>query len=451
MNLEEFENQFATQDAAKNLAPLSDNQRAELVAHATSAPAPRLRTPVSRKAILTSAAAVAALAIAIPSSLSAPTTSDAPYISLGAYKSASGDTAMKVAGNASSSMVTADQAMFPGGLNHYIFDASTLNNPFGALHTAYKIVEIDNLENRVNDIIDALGVDNVTRHSEDGNVWWTNEPDKDGNYVSGVASVYIYNGPWAGWSYYNPKLDSQICTDSKSSDGTSVSTACEVRIPSNLLSKSAALAKAKSLAASWGLATSGDWRWTTEINQAQTSDTYFDANVAVTAQLYVDEIAAPISISFTFADNGELFAAWGSLQDIRVLGNYKIASPEVVLTRANDATSKAIAEYKEQREKQTPQPSASDGTYVSDPGLATWNPTATEVVVKSLKVSMILVNDDKGNQLWIPAYDITGYFKGTSDSPEGSIAQEIAVDSSQIDLSAFRGPIANFSKGAVAY
>jgi hypothetical protein len=360
---------------------------------------------------------------------------------------------MKVAGNASSSMVTADQAMFPGGLNHYIFDADALNNPFGALHTAYKIVEIDNLENRVAQIIDALGVDNVTRHSENGNVWWTNEVTDSGagNYGLNLESVYIYSGPWAGWSYYNPKLDSQICTDSKSSDGTSVSTSCEVRVPKNLLTKSAALAKAKSLAASWGLATSGDWRWTAEVNQAENSGNYFDANVAVNAQLYVDDIASPISISLTFADNGELFAAWGSLQDLRILGNYKIASPEDVLTRANDATAKAIAEYKAQLATQSPAPTPSDDTYVSEPGLSTWVPTANEIIVKSLKISMVMVNDDKGNQLWIPAYDITGYFKGTSDSPEGSVAQEIAVDSSQIDLAAFRGPIASFAKGSVAY
>ena len=451
MDPEDFETQFAAHDAAKNLEALTEEQRSHLVAHATSTSAPRLHRPVNRKAILGSAAAVAALAIAIPSSLSAPSTSDAPFISLGASSYSANESAMKTGSGAQSSIGTADRAVFPGGLNHYTFDASSLNNPFGALHAAYTIVEIDNLENRVQQIIDALGVDGVTRHSEDGNVWWTNEPDKDGNYGRNVASVYIYGGPWAGWSYYNPQLDSQICTDSQSSDGVSASTSCEVRIPKNLLTKAAALAKAKSLAASWGLATSGDWRWTTVINQAETSGNYFDANLSVSAQLYVDDIASPISISFSFADNGELFAAWGSLQDLRILGNYKIASPEDVLNRANEATAKAIAEYKAQLATQSPEPAPSDDTNVSKPGLETWAPTANEIVVKSLQVSMTMVYDDKGNQLWIPAYDITGYFTGASDSTVGPVAQEIAVDSSQIDLSAFNRPMMMATRDGIAY
>ncbi|MEY4347696.1 MAG: hypothetical protein RIS43_115 [Actinomycetota bacterium] len=448
MNPENFETKFAAHDPAKNLDPSSDNQRDALIARATSATSPRVIRPINRKALLAGAAAVAAFAIAIPAGLSSSNTPDAPFISLGAANAGTAEGAMKTAGDSRFSLAANDQAVMYGNLNHYIFDAADLNNPFGQLHSAYSVVEVANFENRVQNIIDALGIDGVTRQTEGENVWWTNTSE---NSKPNVASVYIYGGTNAGWSYYNPTLDSFQCTDATSSDGVSVTSDCEPRFPVNLPSESEAIAKAKDWIAKIGLDTSGDWRWTAETAPAQSGSQTFDAYVSATAQLYVDGIAAPISMSLSFADNGELFAAWGSLQELRILGNYKIASPEAVLNRANEATAKSLAKMKEDLAKQTPAPAASDGQVTEEPGINSWTPTANEVVVKSVQVAMTVVYDKNGNQLWIPAYQITGYLKGISDSPVGSVATEIAVDSSQIDLSEFYSPMAMYAKDAVAY
>jgi hypothetical protein len=442
MKPEDFEQKFAQHDPAALLAPMNEDEVGATVAHATSASAPQLRGPISARSkwfVGVAAATAAVVALNAPSSMVA----SVPVLHL-----SGGSSALNAAASDSKSMVAggpgASDAMFRA-YYHFTLDGSVSTTVPSETHTAYKLVPIANLDAIAADLIKYFDVTGVVESTDPANA-------EIKSWASGESTstyIYIYGGPGASWSYANPALDNFVC---KTVTATSNQTdPCSPRTLKNVLPAADAEAKAKNILDKLELST-GQWSWETVVD---------DRGDTVTGTRIAEGMKSPITVSFTFADNGEISYAWGSLETLVALGDYNIISQMAAFDRANAMTDKWV---KAMNDAQTPSPqtatddtksapssgagdssaavapttsdSPQDGSVVESPDVVTpSNFTAQEATVTDINFSMTSIWDTDGNHLWLPAYDLIGHVDASSD--QWTLTSVIAIVDSQIDLSQF--------------
>ena len=442
MKPEDFEQQFAKNDPAASLSPMSESDIASTVAHATSTDAPRLRGPISNRSkwfVGVAAATAAVVALNAPAAMVA----SVPVLRLsgGANSSKMGLSDFVAGGMETSRLMWSSY--------HYTIDGTLSSVAPTEGHTAYKLVPVDGIEDVAQRIITYFGVEGVVESADQttasSKVWATN--GNAGPYL------YIYSGAGASWSYFNSKFDNYVCKDVTASAEDAAN--CGPRTVKNVLSKSEAEKKAKGILSELGMLV-GEWTWVSEVD---------DRGVTVTGARMAESMKSPISVAFTFADNGEISGAWGSLETLVALGDYNIISEFDAVARANKMTDEwlkmanqgpAVATDVPAAETDStnsagastsasgPSPvatassSTGDDSVAVDPGF-TSGPAmvAQDAVVTSVNFTMTDVWDTDGNHLWLPAYELVGHVQGSSE--EWPLTTVVAVIDSQIDLTQFFG------------
>ena len=443
MKPEDFEQQFAKHDPAASLSPMSESDFASTVAHATSTDAPRLRGPVSNRSkwfVGVAAATAAVVALNAPAAMVA----SVPVL--------------RLSGGANSSKMGLSDSMVAGGMEtsrlmwssyRYTIEGMLSSVTPSEGHTAYKLVPLDGIEDVAQRIITYFGVEGVVESTDQtitaSKVWATN--GEAGPYL------YIYSGTGASWSYFNSKYDNFVCKDVTASADDA--TNCGPRTIKNVLSTEQAETKAKNILSNLGLL-AGEWTWVSNVD---------DRGVTVTGTRMAQSMKSPISVAFTFADNGEISGAWGSLETFVALGDYNIISEVDAVARANKMTdewlkmanqgpavatdvpaaetdstqsSGASTSASEPSPIATSSSSTGDDAVAVDPGLTTGpSIVAQEASVTAVNFTMMDVWDTDGNHLWLPAYELVGHVEGSSE--EWPLTTVVAVIDSQIDLSQFFG------------
>ena len=447
MNHEEFERKLRSHDPASHIEERDAHEHRRLLEHVLSNQ-PANVVPISkwskrRKAV--SAAAAALLVIGFGGPVISGSMSATPN------RLVFGEAQNQANGQASDSALSREDSKmmygYPGFWAGYHYELSgdvVSDLPTSAL--AYKFVNLPDLENRIKQIAEVLGVKNLDT-SEDGTV--TNS-----DVMTAPENFYSWTEPGqASFSYFNSGVDPWRDCYKEEPSRDSEPEVCEP-IQENLPSNSEATAAAKKLLLNLGFDVS-DMRFDVYEN---------DYTVDVNAIKQINNEDSPINYYVSFVANSEIYSIGGSLTQLVEIGSYDLVSLEKAVARSNELTNRTIGTWNEKYTGSITDPGASEGSSgtsgsegkstdsgeASEPSApsedpspsddviteepigpdSTFEPVTVTVTRAEIQHQMFWMED--GSTLWLP---IVMFWGTTPDYDEefqfGSI---IAIVDSQIDL-----------------
>jgi hypothetical protein len=307
---------------------------------------------------------------------------------------------------------------------------------------AYKIVNISNIDKRIQEIADALGVKNLVKSYSE----YVTSTSSDPQNTSENFYAWTNEGS-ASFSYYNSKVDPWRDCYSVDSTMDSEPVACNP-IANNLYTESEAKAAAKQLLAELGFESSN-----------MKFDSYkYDYSTDVYATVQVNGIDSPLSYYISYTANGDLYSASGSLTKIVEIGSYDLIDVASAIKRANTLTNRTIDTWKTMPNEDstdvepgnsgstaddgdvsepseprvdTSQPSDDPTAAIDEPvEPLTYQPTTVNVSRVELGYQMFWMNDN--SVLWLP---VVNFFGTTKDfAEETQYGSTVAVVDSQIDI-----------------
>jgi hypothetical protein len=447
MNTEDFENKLRSNDPAAHLEGRDTAEHRALFEKAINGQPANVisisRWSNRRKAV--SAAAAALLVIGFGGPVISGATSAGPdrLVFGEAQNNMASDKSASGLESRNSSMGDYFMPLW-GFYNYELNSDAVVNLPASA--AAFKIVNIANIDARVQEIADALGVGELVDAQYEDGVKTNLEVD--------TASQNFYAWTQAGsasFSYYNSEADPwRDCYKTEiNGDSTTSSEECQP-ISNNLYTASEAKAAAKQLLAKLGF----------DLANFSFDAIVYDYSTDVYVNEQINGIDSPVSYYVSFVANGELYTVGGSLTKFVEIGSYDLVNVETAISRANDLTSRTIDLWNESdadgssdvepgntgsattkdgevSEPSEPRVGASESTDDStavDGETAGPQPAFAPTVIKVSKVElgyqMFYMADE--TVLWLPVAN----FYGTSDGSEDSnlYGTIVAVVDSQIDL-----------------
>jgi hypothetical protein len=460
MSTEEFEKKLRSHDPAAHLAGRESHEERALFERAINGTPANVvsisRWTNRRKAV--SAAAAALLVVGFGGPIISGTASAGPD-RLVFGEAQSNLSADKMAGGLTTRESMTSDYYF-GGWGFYTYElADNVVNNLPTSAVAYKIVNLSNINQRIQEIADVFGVENLM----------TSSYDKDA-LTSEQENFYAWTQDGSGsFSYYNSEVDPwRDCYSSvSSSEDGDKEEICEP-ITTNLYTQSEAEDAAVNLLAAFGF----------ERSSLRFESYETDYSTEVYAIEQVNGFDSPISFYFSFVSNGDLYSAGGSLTKLVEVANYDLVNLEAAVTRANDLTMRTIDSWNSTTDYvgEDSEPGSSGSTKsndgeVSDPvepsvevTEPSEEPTANteepigpqpEYAPSLVKVSKVAIGYQvfwMGDQssYWLPVVNFLGT---TNDSEEvvtlGSI---VAIVDSQIDLESLymsMGMLNGYSRNAM--
>jgi hypothetical protein len=332
MNTEDFEHKLRSHDPAANLAGRDSAEQRALYEKAINAQPSNVisisRWSNRRKAV--SAAAAALLVIGVGGPVISGTASASPE-RLVFGQSQSGMVSDKSESRLSSSNTSMGD-YFIGGWGVYNYELNSdavVNLPTTA--AAYKVVNISNIEERVQEIADGLGVSELSIvDNEDGFATYSTKEGVSKNFSAwlgkGLGSFNYYDSevdPWKDCYSVDVKSETDTRPDECSPNVT------------NLLSANEAKVRAEKLFAKLGF---------------DTANMRFEANVYETssevyANMQVNGFDSPITFYVSYVSNGDIYSLGGSLTKLVEVGTYDLIGASKAIDRANDLSTRTVASW----------------------------------------------------------------------------------------------------------
>ncbi|MEY2672283.1 MAG: hypothetical protein RLZZ508_160 [Actinomycetota bacterium] len=355
MNTEDFEHKLRSHDPAANLAGRDSAEERAIFEKAISGQPSNVisisRWSKRRKAV--SAAAAALLVIGVGGPVISGSVSASPERLVFGTAQNSG-LADKSESRLNSNNTSMGDYMIGGwGLYNYELNSdAVVNLPDTAV--AYKVVNISNIENRVQEIADALGVSELSIiDNEDGAPTYST---KDG--VSKNFAAWLKDG-LGSFNYYNFAVDPwKDCYESQTKSDSDVTTQeCKPEAV-NLLTANEATAAAKQLLAKLGF---------------ETTSMRFEANVYETstevyANMQVNGFDSPITFYVSYVSNGDVYTLSGSLTRLVEVGTYDLIGAEKAVSRANEISDRTVASWNKDLGAISKDADSSSGTSTSNDG-----------------------------------------------------------------------------------
>ncbi|MEY3696591.1 MAG: hypothetical protein RJA41_241 [Actinomycetota bacterium] len=454
MNTEDFEHKLRSHDPAANLTSRDSAEQRAIYEKALNAQPSNVisisRWSNGRKAV--SAAAAALLVIGVGGPVISGTASASPE-RLVFGQSQSGVVSDKSASGLESrnSLMGDYKIGFWGIYNYELNSDAVVDLP--ATAAAYEVVNISNIEERVQEIADALGVSELSIiDNEDGFATYST---KDG--VSKNFSAWLGDG-LGSFSYYNSDVDPwKDCYESQTkSDSDAITQECKPESV-NLLTANEATTAAKQLLAKLGF---------------NTSNIRFEANVYETstevyANMQVNGIDSPITFYVSYVSNGDIYTLSGSLTRLVEVGTYDLIGAEKAVSRANEISDRTVASWNKDLGVISKDTDSSSGTSTSNNGASSepsdptdepgvdpvepsveprestepiepepiYTPSTIKVSKVELGYQMFWMADQ--TVLWLPVVNFYGFSDWVeNENMYGTIA---AVVDSQIDLDSLYG------------
>lgn len=441
MNTEDFENKLRSNDPAAHLEGRDTAEHRALFEKAINGQPANVisisRWSNRRKAV--SAAAAALLVIGFGGPVISGATSAGPDRLVFGEAQANLSSDKSATGLESRSSSMGDY--FVGGWGFYSFElANNVTNNLPTTALAYKIVNLANIEQRIKEIADAFGVQDLG----------TSNYDKEA-VTSSDESFYAWTQQGSGsFSYYNSNVDPwrDCYSNVSSSEDGSDAAVCEP-ISTNLYNQSEAKEAAKKLLVKLGFETSS--------LRFDSYETEYSTEVYAIEQL--NGFDTPVSFYISYVANGALYSAGGQLTKLVEVATYDLIDIESAITRANELTNRTIDSWNESSNEEwaTLEPGNSDsattkGDDVSEPSEPTVDATSPSddptyidepvgpqpefapALVKVSKVELGYQVFSMGDQsfYWLP---VVNFFGNTKDSEEiSSFGSTVAIVDSQIDL-----------------
>lgn len=447
MKSEDFEHKLRSHDPAANLEMRDPAEHRALLEQAISGQ-PANVIPISswtkrRKAV--SAAAAAILVVGFGGPIISGTSSATPDRLVFGQSQNNMLAEKSMPGAETRDAAMGDYYFGYWGFYHYELAAdATTQVPTSA--PAYKIVNIANIDQRVQMIADVLGVENlVNSEIEDGVV-------SNLDVESAAENFYAWTYEGSGsFSYFNSGVDPwRECYKEEPTRDTEPEE-CNPIIE-NLYTETEAKSAAKKLLTDFGFDTSS-MRFDIYQNEYST-------------EVYIVEllngIDTPISFYISYVANGDLYSAGGSLTKLVEVGTYDLVDVQAALQRANELTNRTVDSWnqdvnsgiKDVSPGNTGSKGSEDGdssepsdptepsvdptrptdepTYIDEPigPLPAYEPVNVTVTKVELGYQMFWMENQ--NALWLPVFN----FIGTAENYDevGQIGSIVAIVDSQIDL-----------------
>lgn len=483
---ENFEDQMRELDPAAGLEPLSADEKHSMAQGARNADP--VVVPLRRRsnARWISAAAVAALALAIPLSQQAANQSTSPLLELSAANSVDGNR-QTASGDMSA---TAGKIGLGGGgyaasIAYLGVDSLVAVGDLGAFPataTSYKLVPMSNAEQIADAMRKYFGLPafKQTDYNGDGaSLESTEQSDlapynyaQQLSYSTWPGSVWLNysspaNDPWAPCQKYwamsettgKPVNVPEVAAgdDSVVTSDTPGQPTCTPANPGVRPSEDEAKTAAKSMFEAFGLDLAG-YEWT-----FYTDDYTTTAQITKPMPMPLEGEAAAASVDsarswspmfWSVQFNSDLKPVYinGSPMELVAAGDVDLITPAQAIDRYNSVKQRQKDEAAKAQAEASADPSSGASTEgnpgsadASEPGLAPEPvPTNTEPVVGKVKgVSLVLAqfSGKDGTQFWVPTYQFTG--DAGTDPVFPLWASMVAVVDSQIDVDALY-PYAGF-------
>ena len=449
MNTEDFEHKLRSHDPAANLTRRDSAEQRAIYEKALNAQPSNVisisRWSNRRKAV--SAAAAALLVIGVGGPVISNSMSASPE------RLVFGESQTQLNGQSGGgdlrserSKMSYDYGMMWGSYHFELSSDVVSDLPSSAL--AYKVVNLPNLQARIEQIAVVLGVENLST-SPEGAV--TNSETTDG-----YANFYAWTETGqASFSYFDSAADPwrNCYTDEPVDDKDAA--VCEP-ITDNLPTKTEAIAAAKKLLVELGFETS-DMRF----------EAYdYDYSIDVNANVQIANADSPINFYLSYVADLEIYSVGGSLTKLVEIGSYDLVTLEQAVARSNELTNRNIEIWNENYanfDGGTVEPrvtdnssdssssiGSSDDGSVSEPseptddssseGEVVWEETAgpvtqfepVSVIVTRAEIQYQMFWMQDGSVLWLPSV----MFWGTSqdNQEESQYGTIIAIVDSQIDV-----------------
>lgn len=450
MNHEEFEHKLRSSDPAAHIELRNDQEHRELLEHAMSAQ-PANVIPISkwtkrRKVVSVAAAALLVVGVGGPVISGSVSASPERLVFGSAQNSGLADKSESRLNSSNTSM--GDYKIGGWGLYNYELNSdAVVNLPNTAI--AYKVVNISNIENRVQEIADALGVSELSIiDNEDGAPTYSTKDGVSKNFAAwlkdGLGSFNYYNfsvDPWKDCYESQTKSDSDLTTQECNPESV------------NLLTANEATTAAKQLLAKLGF---------------ETSSMRFEANVYETstevyANMQVNGFDSPITFYVSYVSNGDIYTLSGSLTRLVEVGTYDLIGAEKAVSRANEISDRTVSSWNKVLGSISKDSDSGSGTSSSNEGDSSrasepsevpsvdpvepsgepsieprettepepiYTPSTIKVSKVELGYQMFWMQDQ--TVLWLPVVNFYGYSDWSDEvGMHGTIA---AVVDSQIDL-----------------
>ena len=445
MNIEDFEHKLRSHDPAAHLEGRDTAEHRALFEQAINGQPTNVisisRWTNRRKAVSAAAAALLVIGFGGPVISGATSASPTRLVFGESQSNMTSDKSELGGASPEGSLSAKDSYMGFWGFYNYVLNADVTVD-IATSAPAYKIVNVSNIDKRVQEIADALGIKNLVK-SDSEDVTSTNSDSQDAS-----ENFYAWtNEGSASFSYYNSKVDPWRDCYSVDSTKDSEPVSCNP-IANNLYTESEAKAAAKQLLAELGFET-GNMKF----------DSYkYDYSTDVYATVQVNGIDSPLSYYISYTANGDLYSASGSLTKIVEIGSYDLIDVASAIKRANTLTNRTIDTWKTMPNEEstdvepgnsgstaddgdvsepseprvdTSQPSDDPTAAIDEPvEPLTYQPTTVNVSRVELGYQMFWMNDN--SVLWLP---VVNFFGTTKDfAEETQYGSTVAVVDSQIDI-----------------
>ncbi|MCX6402597.1 MAG: hypothetical protein NT032_01440 [Actinobacteria bacterium] len=445
MNIEDFEHKLRSHDPAANLEGRDTAEHRALFEQAINGQPTNVisisRWTNRRKAVSAAAAALLVIGFGGPVISGATSASPTRLVFGESQSNMTSDKSELGGASREGSLSAKDSYMGYWGFYNYVLNAD-VNIDIATSAPAYKIVNISNIDKRVQEIADALGIKNLVKSDSEDVTSTTSDPqDASENFYAWT------NEGSASFSYYNSKVDPWRDCYSVDSTKDSEPVSCNP-IANNLYTESEAKAAAKQLLAELGFET-GNMKF----------DSYkYDYSTDVYATVQVNGIDSPLSYYISYTANGDLYSASGSLTKMVEIGSYDLIDVASAIERANTLTNRTIDTWKTMPNEDstdvepgnsgstaddgdvsepseprvdTSQPSDDPTAAIDEPvEPLTYQPTTVNVSRVELGYQMFWMNDN--SVLWLP---VVNFFGTTKDfAEETQYGSTVAVVDSQIDI-----------------
>ena len=426
MNHDEFENKLRSNDPAAHIEPRDAQAHRELLEHAMSAQ-PANVIPISkwtkrRKAVSAAAAALLVVGIGGPA-ISGSMSATPDRLVFGESTNPQGNAAVDSAVRGEDSKMLQGYQNFWGAFHYELSGDFVSELPASA--PAYKIVNVENLEQRIADIAALLGVKNLNT-SEDGTISNSDVMSSSDNFYSWTEDGF------ASFSYYNSDVDPWRNCYKEEPVENEEPVICDP-INDNLPTEAEARTAAKQLLAKLGF----------EIENLQFEVSVNDYSVDVYANEKIAGEYSPINYYISYVSDLEIYSIGGSLTKLVVAGNYDLVSVDKAVERANELTDRNIALWNESNSNVDPgtssEGSTSDDGDISEPSEPTVDADVSTTEYEPITVNVTraeldyqIFNMSDGSVYWLP---IAMFWGTTADyDVETSYGAIIAIVDSQIDL-----------------
>ena len=445
MNIEDFEHKLRSHDPAAHLEGRDTAEHRALFEQAINGQPTNVisisRWTNRRKAVSAAAAALLVIGFGGPVISGATSASPTRLVFGESQSNMTSDKSELGGASREGSLSSKDSYVGFWGFYNYVLNADVTVD-IATSAPAYKIVNISNIDKRIQEIADALGVKNLVKSdSEDGTSTSSDPQNTSENFYAWESEGS------ASFSYYNSKVDPWRDCYSVNSTTDSEPVACNP-IANNLYTESQAKTAAKQLLAELGFET-GNMKF----------DSYkYDYSTDVYATVQVNGIDSPLSYYVSYTANGDLYSASGSLTKMVEIGSYDLINVASAIERANTLTNRTIDTWKTMPNEDstdvkpgnsgstaddgdvsepseprvdTSQPSDDPTAAIDEPfEPLTYQPTTVNVSRVELGYQMFWMNDN--SVLWLP---VVNFFGTTKDSAEEiQYGSTVAVVDSQIDI-----------------